>query len=184
MSVATVYAEALYESALEGGAVEEVAADVASFAEAVAGSEELHGFLANPEVESRSKKGAVVALSEGAHPLVSNFLQVLVDRGRIAELGEIAQAFAERVARARGLLDVEAVTAVPLPDDLRARIVELIREKTGSEVELTETVDPEILGGLVLRIGGIVVEGSVRHRIDELRRELRAAPVEAAVSAS
>lgn len=184
MSVAGTYAEALYESAAEAGAIDAVSADVAAFVEAVESSDELRAVLGNPEIETRAKKGVVGELTADAHPLVGNFLQVLIDRGRIAEFPEIAQAFAERVSAATGRLEVEAVTAVPLPDDLRRRIVESIEEKTGTSVDLTETVDPGIVGGLVLRIGGVVVDGSVRHRIDELREALRSASVVAATTAS
>ena len=184
MSVAATYAEALYESAAEAEAVDAVSADVAAFAEAVETSDELRAVLENPEVETRAKKAVVGELVADAHPLVGNFLQVLIDRGRIAEFPEIARAFAERVSAAAGRLEVEAVTAVPLPDDLRTRILETIEKKTGSSVNLTETVDPDIVGGLVLRIGGVVVNGSVRHRIDELREALRSASVNAAATAS
>ena len=149
MSVATTYAEALYEAAVDAGAVPQVAADVEAFAD--------------------------------ANPLVQNFLQVLVERGRIAEFLEIAEAFRERVARAEARLDVEAVTAIPLPDDLRERIVERLQAKTNATIELTESVDPDVVGGLVLRVGEVVVDGSVRNRIEELRRELSGVPVDAAV---
>ena len=77
---------------------------------------------------------------------------------------------------------MEAVTAVPLPDDLRERIVERMQAKTNATIELTESVDPDVVGGLVLRVGEVVVDGSVRHRIDELRRELSGVPVDAAVA--
>lgn len=184
MSVATTYAEALYEAASDADAVTAVSADVAGFAEALEASDELSSVLANPEIETRSKKRAVGALTEGANPLVQNFLQVLLDRGRIHEFGDIARAFSDRVARAQDRLEVEAVTAVPLPDDLRARIVTRIEEKTGSSVDLTESVDPEIVGGLVLRVGSSIVDGSVRHRIDELREALQKAPVDSATAAS
>jgi F-type H+-transporting ATPase subunit delta len=73
---------------------------------------------------------------------------------------------------------------VPMPDDLRERIIARIHQETGSEVDLSETVDPEIVGGLVLRVGQSVVDGSVRHRIEELRERLRAAPVDTATAAS
>ena len=77
---------------------------------------------------------------------------------------------------------MEAVTAIPLPDDLKARIVESLEEKTGTTVELTESVNPDVVGGLVLRVGEVVVNGSVRHRIEELRRELTGASVNGAVA--
>jgi F-type H+-transporting ATPase subunit delta len=184
VSVAATYAEALYEAAAEADAVDAVARDVAAFAEALDTSGELSAVLENPEIETRTKKAVVGDLTGDAQPLVGNFLQVLIDRGRITEFPEIARAFAERVSSATGRLEVEAVTAVPLPDDLRGRIADSIAKKTGSTVDLTETVDPGIVGGLVLRIGGVVVDGSVRHRIDELREALRSASVDAATAAS
>lgn len=184
MSVASTYAEALYEAAADADAVGPVATDVAEFAEALEGSEDLRSVLGNPEIGTRTKKATVGALTEGANPLVVNFLQVLLDRGRVHEFGAIARAFGERVARAQDRLEVEAVTAVPLPDDLRARIVKRIEEKTGSSIDLSESVDPDIVGGLVLRVGGVVVDGSIRHRIDELREVLQNAPVDAATAAS
>lgn len=182
MSVATTYAEALYESAAEAGAVDAVATDITSFAEAMRGSDELRAVLENPEIDVRAKKGAVAALTEGANPLVANFLQVVLDRGRITELPEIADAVQDRVARAQERLEVEAVTAVALDDALRETIVASITAKTGKAVDLTETVDPEIVGGLVLRIAGVVVDGSVRHRLEQLGGALRHAPVDAATA--
>jgi F-type H+-transporting ATPase subunit delta len=182
VSVATTYAEALYEAALDADAVPQVAGDVDAFAEAVEGSEDLRAVLGNPEIDSRAKGAAAGALAADAHPLLANFLQVLVERGRIGGYLEIAEAFRERVARAEARLEVEAVTAVPLPADLRERIVASIQEKTSATVELTEAVDPEIVGGLVLHVGEVVVDGSVRHRLDELRRDLVGASVDAAVA--
>ena len=181
MSVASTYAEALYEAALDADAVEQVAADVDAFAEALEGSDDLRTALENPEIDSGAKKAILAAVAADAHPLFANFLQVLVERGRIAEFLEIAAAFRERVSRATARLEVEAVTAIPLPDDLRARIVESLEAKTSASVDLTESVDPDVVGGLVLNVGEVVVDGSVRHRIEELRRELTSAPVDGAV---
>jgi F-type H+-transporting ATPase subunit delta len=184
VSVAATYAEALFEAATEADAVDVVAADLAAFAQAMRESAELRAVLTSPEVDTRAKKGAVADLTEGGHPLAANFLQVLIDRGRIADLPEIARAFQERVARAEHRLQVEAITAVPMPDDLRKRVVQRIQGQTGATVELTESVDPDIVGGLVLRIGGVVVDGSLRRRLDELRHNLHAAPVDAAAVSS
>lgn len=179
MSAAATYAEALYEAASEASAVPAVASDLAAFAGSVEESAELRAVLSSPQVDSAAKRSVVEGVAEGAHPLVLNFLRVLSDRGRLAELVEIADAFATRVSRAENRLDVEAVTAVPLPDDLRERIIEQIGQKTGAQVRLTATVDPDIVGGLLLRVGESVVDGSVRHRLEELRRTLRGTSIDA-----
>ena len=182
MSVATTYAEALYEAAADADAVPRVAEDIDAFAAAVEESEDLRMALENPEIDSAAKSSVIAAVAADAQPLVRNFLLVLVERGRIAEFAEIAEAFRERVARAEDRIEVEAVTAVPLPDDLRDRIVESIQSKTNATVELTESVDADVVGGLVLHVGEVVIDGSVRHHIDELRRDLTGAPVDAAVA--
>ena len=166
MSVATTYADALYEAAVDGDAVLQVAADVDAFAEAVEGSPELRMALDNPEIDSRAKASVIAAVAADAHALVGSFLQVLVERGRIAEFLEIAQAFRERVARAQARIEVEAVTAVPLPDDLRVRIVESIQSKTHATVELTESVQPRRRGRAcpARRRGGHRRIGAPPHR--------------------
>jgi F-type H+-transporting ATPase subunit delta len=102
---------------------------------------------------------------------------VLVDRGRIAELAPIAEAFEQRVAQAENRLEVTAVAAVSLSEELRDKIIQRIKRETGSDVDLEESVDPEVIGGLVLEVEGIRIDGSVRRRLDGLRARLAAAPV-------
>lgn len=184
MSVASTYAEALYESAVERDALAEVSEQVAEIVGAVVEVPQLRDLLTNPEIESSQKKAATAALLEGANPVVRNFMQVLIDRGRAAALPEIAAAFAERVEEAAGKVKVHAVTAVPLPDDLRARLIERVRSETGLEVVLSEEVDPEIVGGLVLRTEDAILDASIRDRLMTMRRSLTGAPVEVGVDSS
>jgi ATP synthase F1 delta subunit len=184
LSVAGTYAEALFESAERAGAVDAVARDLAEFSGAVDESADLREAIDNPEVDRRAKRRIIDALTQGANPLVGNFLKVLVDRGRLGELREISRAFAERVDTAEARLEVEAITAIPLPADLRDRIVEQIQTKTGQSVVLTESVDPEIVGGLVLKVGELVVDGSVRHDLDRLAERLHSVSVDAALAPS
>lgn len=183
MSVATTYAEALYEASVEAGSLGPVASGMGEFAAAYSESDDLRRALESPDLDPDAKRRVVVTLTEGAHPFVANTLRMLIDRGRIAELPEIAAAFAARVSEAEGRLEVEAVTAIPLPDDLREQIVSSIQEKTGRSVDLSESVDPDIVGGLMLRVGETVVDGSVRSRLDQLRRELTTVSVDAAAVA-
>jgi F-type H+-transporting ATPase subunit delta len=172
LSVAATYAEALYQAADGKNAVGQVASDLTALAEALGADADVTRVLNNPKVDSVAKKAAVGALAGSASPLTINLLQVLVDRGRLEELPSVASAFADRVASAEGRLAVEVTSAIPLDDALRAKVVDRIREQTGKTPEITERVDPEIIGGLVLRVGGVVTDASVRGRLDGLRRSI------------
>lgn len=183
MSVASTYAEALYESALDRGQVAEVAGQLTEIRQAVADSPDLRDLLSNPEIDTHHKKGVVTTLLEGANPLVANFLQVLLDRGRASELEEIGAAFDERVADAEGRLRVVVRTAVPLDDDLRAAVVNRIQSQTGRPVDVETVVDPAIVGGVVIETDGSVVDASIRQRLTDLHRSMASAPVPAAVAA-
>lgn len=183
MSVAGTYGEALYEAASDGGALAAVASDLDGFRALLGDSEELRTALSDPEVELPARKRVVEQLTADANPLLTNFLLVLLDRDRLGELTPIAEAFAARVAEAEGRIAVHAVTAVPLSDDLRQRIVERVRDETGRVVDLTESVEHDIIGGLVLSAGSVVMDASVREQLRDLRSTLVAAPVEAAVGA-
>lgn len=133
--------------------------------------------LTDPKLPAETKKSIVTRLASGTSPLVGNFLNLLVDRGRISELDSLADAYAERVAAAEGRVEINAVTAIPLDDDLRRTITDRIKEATGREATLVEHIDEDLIGGLVLEVGGVRVDGSLRHRLDSLRQELVAAPV-------
>ena len=172
VGAATTYAEALYQAAADKDAVGQVAADLSVLAEVLGVDSDVARVLHNPKVDSRAKKAALGALADTAHPLTVNLLQVMVDRGRLEELPSLASAFAERVASAEGRLAVEVTSAIPLVDDLRAKVVARVRQQTGKTPEITERVDPDIIGGLVLRVGGVVTDASVRGRLDGLRRSI------------
>src|SRR2546423_11893995 len=147
MSVATTYAEALYEAAEAQDAVADVARDLGLLREAVTGDEEVARVLFNPEVDTRVKKDAIDALSGRLSPLALNFANVLLDRGRLEELPAIVDAFERRVAEAEGRIPVEVITAGPLTADLRPRSAEPAPEETGPTPDLTETGAPDLLRG-------------------------------------
>lgn len=175
MSAATTYAEALFQAADaadDGGAVATVSSDLQAVREAVAPGTDVGRVLLNPEVDSKAKKAAIGGLTDTVHPLVVNLLRVLVDRGRLEELPAVADAYVARVDRASGQIAVEVTSAVPLPDDLRAQVIERITEQTGRAAKITERVDPEIIGGLVLRVGPVVTDASVRGRLRGLRKQI------------
>jgi len=170
--VATVYATALYEAASEEGRVEDVRRDLGEFVQALEDSPELRQFLVAEEISDVRKTQVLMELTEGGDELARNLLRLLVDKSRESELEAVYRAYVALVEKARRLIHVEVVSAVPLTaalqDALRAKI-ERSLEKT---VELSLTVDKEIIGGLRLRIGDQVADASVRHRLESLRAML------------
>jgi F-type H+-transporting ATPase subunit delta len=142
------------------------------FAAAVAEVPELRAVLRNPQIEPRAKARVLEELLGGADPLVRNFLRLTAEKGRVADIEEIAREFDRLVAREERRLDVELTTAFELSDDEAQRIVRQIEEASGRKVDATRTVDPALIGGLVLQAGSMRVDASVRGRLERLRREL------------
>lgn len=182
MSVAATYAEALFEAAEAQGAIDLVRSQLGEFVTAMADTPDLRAVLASPEVEASAKRAAVSEIMEGAHPVTTGMVQVLLDRGRIGEVDAVVVAYGRRVDVAEGRVVVTAVTAVSLTPELREAIRAKVRTQTGRDVELDEAVDPSIIGGLVLRVGDVVVDASVRTRLDEMRRSLENAHVDSAAA--
>lgn len=174
--IARVYAVALYEAAKEENRVAEVRRDLGAFAAAVKESTELRQFLVAEEISDFQKKKVLLDLTENGDELVRNFLLLLVDKSRESELMDIYDGFVELVEEEEGLLHVEVVTAVPLAASLQEMLKEKIESSLHKTVEMTVTVDEEILGGLKLRIGDRVADASVRHRLERLR-ELLTSPM-------
>lgn len=172
MSVAATYAEALYQAAAQSDAVATISQDLDAVRSALAPDGDIARVLHNPKIDGATKKQALTGLAGTASPLTVNLLQVLVDRGRLEELPAIAEAFGHRVAEASGQIAVEVTTAIPLSADLRAQVVQRIADQTGRTPEITEKVDPEIIGGLVLRVGGVMTDASVRGQLTGLRKTI------------
>ena len=169
-----VYAEALLEAARDAGRVDEVRRELAEFVEAVQASPELRSLLRNPQIEPHMKRDALGAALAEADPLVRNVLQLLAEKGRIGEVEEIQAELERLIARAERVLELELTTAVELSDDEAAKVVGQIEEAAGRKVEATRTVDPELIGGIVIQAGSQRLDASVRGRLDQLRQELTA----------
>jgi F-type H+-transporting ATPase subunit delta len=167
-----VYARALYEAAREQGRLETVQRQLADFAADVREVPELRAVLRNPQLDPRAKAAALDAITESADELVRNFLRLLAEKGRIGAVEEIAKELDELVAAEQGRLTVELTTARELSDDEAAAIVDQIAKASGRTVEATRKVDPDLIGGVVLRAGSLRLDASVRGRLDRLRHEL------------
>jgi F-type H+-transporting ATPase subunit delta len=167
-----IYAEAIFGAAKDAGKLAEVHEALSDFAAAVAGSPELRAVLRNPQLESSAKAAILADLAGGEEPLFTNFLQVTAEKGRAAELEEIAKEFERLMAREERRLTVELTTARELSGDEEKAILKQIEDAAGRKVEATTKVDPGLVGGIVLQAGSLRVDASVRGRLERLRQEL------------
>ena len=171
-AVHRTYAQALFDAAKENGRLEPVHEELTDFAAAVADVEELRAVLRNPQVEPRQKARILEQLLGEAEEILRNFLMLAAEKGRIADVDEIAREFDRLMAREERRLDVELTTAYELSDEDAQEIVQQIEAASGRKVDATRSVDPDLIGGLVLQAGSLRVDASVRGRLERLRREL------------
>jgi F-type H+-transporting ATPase subunit delta len=167
-----IYARALFEAAREQGKLERVVSELEALVSALDEVPALERFLRNPEVDPSEKAAVLEEIAADADELTQNFLRLVVGKGRSGELREMHAELEALVARAENRLTVELQTAYELSDEEARRIVEAIERATGRTVEATRSVDPSLIGGIVLRIGSFRADGSVRGRLERLRREL------------
>jgi ATP synthase F1 delta subunit len=170
--VARTYARALFEAAKEKGRIDEVREELDSFVTAIDEVPELRSLIRNPELDPPEEAKALDAVLAQADELVRNFARVVAEKGRAPMLGEIAREFDVLVAAEEKILNVELTTSYELSADEAAAIVRQIEQASGRRVEATRTVDPDLIGGLVLKAGSLEVDSSIRGRLDRLRREL------------
>jgi F-type H+-transporting ATPase subunit delta len=152
-----------------------VAEQLAELREALAGSDELRALLENPELDSRLKGDVLLRVAEGGDELVVNLVRLLAEKGRAAALDDVAGEYETIVAAEQQVLDVELTTALELDEHEFGRILERIEQAAGRKVQATRTVDPDLIGGIVLQAGSMRLDASVRGRLERLRNELTTA---------
>ena len=170
-----MYARALFEAAREQGRLDRVASELHELATAFGDVPALRGFLRNPQVDPPEKAAVLAEITAGADDLVRNFVRLAAEKGRAGELPEIDDELQALVARSQNRLAVELTTARELSDADARSIVETIEKASGRSVEATRSVDPSLIGGIVLQIGSFRADGSVRGRLERLRHELATA---------
>jgi F-type H+-transporting ATPase subunit delta len=170
--IAEVYARALFEAAKENDALDRVHDELGEFVDALDENRDLQMFFFSPYFSSDEKKDAVDQVISGADERVVNFLKLLAERHRMPVLFRIRRDFEERWAEEKKLLPVSVTSAVELDDKLVKDIGKRIEEQTGRDVDLASKVDPYVLGGLVVRVGNMVLDASVRNRLEQLRKQV------------
>ena len=168
-----MYARALYEAAEEKDRLAAVREQLGEFVSAEQQVPELRGLLRNPQLGQQVKKAALEELLRGGEELLRNFLLLLAERGRAGEIEEIARELERLAASEEGILAVELTTAVELSDQVAGQVIGQIEKASGREVRATRSVDPDLIGGIVLQAGSLRLDASVRGRLDRLRHELK-----------
>jgi F-type H+-transporting ATPase subunit delta len=167
-----MYARALYEAAHAQSRVDVARDQLAELASALEATPELEAFLMNPQLDPAAKADVLDEVATGADPIVRNFLRVVATKGRAGQLRAIAEEFETIVDREQGRLKVELTTAYELDESEAEAIVRKIEQSSGQTVEASRSVDPNLIGGMILQAGSLRVDASVRGRIERLRREL------------
>ena len=146
--------------------------ELTDLAAAVGGVPELEALLVNPETESRVKADVLQQVLGGADELVRNFVRLVAEKGRAGEIREIATELDALVAAQEQVIDVELTTALSLSDEEFGSLVGRIEQASGRKVQASRSVDPNLIGGLVLQAGSLRLDASVRGRLDRLRQQL------------
>jgi F-type H+-transporting ATPase subunit delta len=172
---ARVYAEALFGAGKDNGKLDAIQSQLAQFADAVDGNRELQVFLFSPYLSSADKREGLGRAISGAEPELTNFLELLAEKHRMPEIFRIRRELDELWKKENRRLDVTVVSAVELDPAVVSKIGQEVERQTGEEVELSSRVDDGILGGIVLQVGNMILDASIRSRLEKLRKTVATA---------
>jgi F-type H+-transporting ATPase subunit delta len=175
--ITNVYARALFESARDANTLDATAADLASFAGAMEASPELTAVMYNPRIDSDTKKNVVAQLTEGGDRIFVNGINLLIDKRHSDLLFDLSEQFQKLLKKEQNVVEVEVTSAVELPEETMAGIRRRIEEATGKKVEIMTTVREDIIGGLILRFGDVIVDSSLQAKLEQLRSRLSQANI-------
>jgi F-type H+-transporting ATPase subunit delta len=170
--IAQVWARALFEVAKEHDLLDQVREDLGAFVDALNENRDLMVFFFSPYFSTQEKKDGLERAVTGAEPVFMNFLEALIERHRMPAIFRIQARYEVLWEDERDLLPVEVTSAVELDNAIVASIGDRIGEQTRRTVELSSKVDPDILGGIVLRVGNVVLDASIRNRLEQLRKQV------------
>lgn len=170
--IGQVYARALFEVASEHDSLDEIHEQLDAFADAMNDNRQLATFFFSPYFSVAEKKEGLDRAVTGANPEFRNFLEALIERHRMPAIFRIRAEFQSLWDEARRLLPVQIVSAVTLDESTVRALGDRIGKQVDRHIELTSEVDPEILGGIVLRVGNLILDASIRNRLDQLRKQV------------
>jgi ATP synthase F1 delta subunit len=173
--IARVYADALFGAAKDAGKLDAIHEQLGEFADALSDSREMQLFFFSPYFSSAEKRDGLGKALDGAEAQLVNFLELLAEKHRMPALFRIRRNLDALWAKENKRLAVNVTSAVGLDTELLERLQKEIEVQTGQTVELSATVDEDVLGGLVLQVGNMILDASVRARLDKLRKSVAAA---------
>jgi F-type H+-transporting ATPase subunit delta len=170
--IAQVYARALFEVASEHDSLDEIRDQLGAFADAMHDNRDLAVFFFSPYFSVPEKKDGLKRAVVDANPEFRNFLEALIERHRMPAIFRIRAEFDALWDEARRLLPVRVTSAVKLDEETVKDIGERIGSQVDRQIELSADVDPDILGGVVLRVGNLILDASIKNRLEQLRQQV------------
>jgi ATP synthase F1 delta subunit len=170
--IATVYARSLFEVAKEQDKLDTVRDEIGEFADALNGSRELQMFLFSPYFSTQEKSDGLDRAVSGADETVTNFLELLVEKHRMPVIFRIRAELDQLWEEENKRLPVQVTSAVELSEETVKQIGDKIAQQTDRKVDLSSRVDPDILGGIIVRVGNSVLDASIRNRLENFRKQV------------
>jgi F-type H+-transporting ATPase subunit delta len=170
--IAAVYARSLFEVAKEQDKLESVREQLGEFADALQETRELQVFFFSPYFSTAEKQDGLDRAVSGADETLVNFLKLLIENHRMPVVFRVRRAYDALWEEENKLLPVHITSAVELDDAIVKQLGERISEQTDRKVDMSADVDPDILGGIVVRVGNSILDASVRNRLEQLRRQV------------
>jgi F-type H+-transporting ATPase subunit delta len=170
--IAAVYARSLFEVAKEQGKLDEVRQQLGEFADAMEADRELQVFFFSPYFSTQEKQDGLDRAVTGADETIINFLKLLIENHRMPVIFRVRRGYDELWEQENKLLPVQVTSAVELDQSTVKQIGDRIAEQTGQKVDLSANVEPDILGGIVVRVGNQVLDASIRNRLEQLRKQV------------
>ncbi len=173
--IAQVYARSLFEVATEHDKIDVVREQLGQFADALHEDRELQVFFFSPYFSTQEKKDGLDKAVTGADPIFQNFLELLIEKHRAPAIFRIRRELDELWEHENRLLPVQITSAIELDTRTIKSIGDRVGEQTGRKVDLSSSVEPDILGGIVVRVGNTIIDASIRTRLDQLRKQVATA---------
>ena len=170
--LARVYAESLFGVAKENGDLDEVQAQLAQFTDALEGNRELAVFFFSPYFSSKEKLDGLAKAVEAANPEFLNFLELLIEKHRMPAIFRIRKNFDDLWKKENDRIEVTVTSAIELDPSVAQEVAGAVEKQTGKKVDLTSRVDDSIIGGLVLQVGNMVLDSSIRNNLEKLRQSV------------